>query len=163
MFTVSCSAEIRCSPDAAFEFAGDYANDPLWRKGVLAMSYASAGAPRVGATTHETMRSMGRTAVTVAEITEYSASRTAFRSVSGPVPCHGSRQFVANRTGTTFIYSLTLAPTGALLLLEPLLRWVLARQVRNDVLRLKDQLEAQAQRGRPALDQARTPPFTAVR
>ena len=146
MFTISCSADIKCSPDAAFAFAGNYSNDPLWRTGVVAMSYESADAPTVGSTTRETMRSMGRTAITVGEITEYSSSRTAFRSLSGPVSCNGSRQFVASPTGTTFTSSLTLRPAGYLRLLEPLLRWLLAGQVRKDVLRLKNHLETQAQR-----------------
>jgi hypothetical protein len=146
MFAISCSADIKCSPEAAFAFAGDYSNDPLWRTGVLAMSHEPANPPKVGSTTRETMRSMGRIAITVAEITEYSSSRTAFRSLSGPVSCSGSRQFVASPTGTTFTYSLTLHPTGHLRLLEPLLRWLLARQVREDVLRLKNHLETQAQR-----------------
>ena len=79
MFTISCCADIKCSPEAAFAFAGDYSNDPLWRTGVLAMSHESANPPKVGSTTRETMRSMGRTAITVAEVTEYSSSRTAFR------------------------------------------------------------------------------------
>ena len=143
MFTISSTEEIHCSPEAAFAFAGDYLNDPLWRKGVLAMSYESDSHPRVGVTTRETMRSMGKTAVTVAEITEYSSARTAFRSPTGPVSCNGSRQFAVCANGTRFTYSLTLHPTGFLRLLEPVLRCVFAKQVRNDVLRLKKHLETQ--------------------
>jgi hypothetical protein len=86
---------------------------------------------------------MGQTAVTVAEITAYSPSRTAFRSLSGPVACQGSRQFAPSPNGTRFSYSLTLHPTGFLRLLQPVLRWVFAKQVRNDVLRLKKHLETQ--------------------
>ena len=141
MFTLSHSTEIHCPPEAVFAFAGDYANDPVWRTGVLAMSYPPGSGPEVGTITHETMRSMGQTAVTVAEITEYASTRTAFRSLSGPVPCHGFRQFAASPHGTAFTYSLTLQPTGFLGLVEPILRWVLARQVRNDVLGLKKHLE----------------------
>jgi hypothetical protein len=89
------------------------------------------------------MRSMGSVAVTVGEVTEYSPSRTAFRSLSGPMPCNGSREFVATPTGTKFTYSLTLRPTGFFRMLEPLLRLVFTKQVRADVDRLKDHLEAQ--------------------
>ncbi|MBI5955115.1 MAG: SRPBCC family protein [Chloroflexi bacterium] len=143
MFTVSCSEEIRRSPDAVFVFAGDYANDPLWRGGVMSMVYETSGPPTVGARTRETMRSMGSVAVTVGEVTEYSPSRTAFRSLSGPMPCNGSREFAATPTGTKFTYSLTLRPTGFFRMLEPLLRSVFTKQVRADVYRLKDHLEAQ--------------------
>ncbi|MDO9197652.1 SRPBCC family protein [Rhodoferax sp.] len=144
MFTVSISEKIGRSPEAVFAFAGDYANDPLWRKGVLAMAYESSGPPGIGTRTRETMRSMGRTAVTVAEVTEYSTSRTAFRSLSGPVPCDGTREFVASGTGTVFTYSLTLRPVGFLRVLEPILKFVFLKQVRTDLRRLKLHLEAQA-------------------
>jgi len=108
------------------------------------MAYERGNAPAVGVRTRETMRSMGSTAVTVAEIVEYSPARTAFRSLSGPVPCEGSREFVATADGTRFTYALTLRPGGFLRLLAPLLRWLFARNVRADLQRLKAQLEAGA-------------------
>jgi len=108
------------------------------------MVYETGGPPAIGARTRETMRSMGRIVVTVAEVTEYSPSRTAFRSLSGPIPCAGCREFSAAPAGTTFTYSLTLRPTGLLRVLEPLLKLVFARQVRADIRRLKHQLEADA-------------------
>ena len=142
MFEVSCSAEIGRPPNVVFAFAGDYANDPAWRAGVQCMEYETSGPPAVGTRTRETIRSLGGTAVTVAEVTEYSPSRTAFRSVSGPIPCAGSREFVATPSGTRFTYSLTLRPAGVLRVLEPLLKRVFARQVRADVRRLQHRLEA---------------------
>lgn len=151
MFTVSCSEQIQCPPVVAFAFAGDYSNDPKWRAGVLTMEYRTAGPVGIGTRTRETMRSMGRTAVTLAEITDYSPARTAFRSLSGPIACDGSREFAASATGTTFTYSLTLRPTGFLRLLEPLLKRVFQRQIRQDLIRLKRQLEA-ASPARPAHD-----------
>ena len=144
MFTVSISEKIGRPPEAVFAFAGDYANDPLWRKGVLAMSYESGVPPAVGTRTRETMRSLGRTAVTIAEITEYSPARTAFRSLAGPVPCNGTREFAASTGGTIFTYSLTLRPTGLLRAMEPILKMVFVQQVRADLRRLKHHLEALA-------------------
>jgi len=143
MFTVTCSEEIRRTPQAVFAFAGDYANDPLWRTGVLGMEYEKDRKAGIGVRTWETMRSMGSTAVTVGEITEYAPARTAFRSLSGPVPCSGSREFAASSTGTRFTYSLTLHPAGLLRVLEPILRLVFAKQVKMDLRRLKQLLEAQ--------------------
>lgn len=145
MFTVSCSEQMQCPPAVVFAFAGDYRNDPKWRSGVLSMEYQTAGPPGIGTRTREVMRSMGRTAVTIGEITEYSAARTAFRSLSGPVACDGSREFAGSPSGTIFTYSLTLRPAGTLRLLEPLLRWIFRRQIRQDLRRLKGQLEAPTQ------------------
>lgn len=140
MFTVSCTDEIERPPEVVFAFAGDYANDPQWRTGVVGMTYDTSGGPAVGARTRETMRAVGRTVVTLAEVTEYSPTRTAFRGLSGPVRCDGSREFVAAPRGTRFTYSLTLRPMGLLRLLEPLLEFTMSRQVRRDVRNLKSRL-----------------------
>lgn len=141
MFTISVSEDIQRPVAEVFKFAGDYANDPAWRAGVTAMTYEGAPSAAVGARTRETMRTFGSTATTVAEIMEYSASRTAFRSLSGPVDCEGSREFIASPAGTTFTYTLTLRPAGAMRIIEPLLRFIFLRQVRGDVKRLKAHLE----------------------
>jgi uncharacterized membrane protein len=141
MITISASAEIGRPPEEVFLFAGDYANDPVWRAGVVEMVYEGGPSAAVGVRTRETMRSLGSTVVTVAEITQYSRSRTAFRSLSGPVACEGSREFAAVPGGTRFSYSLTLRPEGFFRIIGPILERVLERQVRGDVRRLKDHLE----------------------
>jgi hypothetical protein len=141
MFTISISEEISLPPEEVFFFAGDYANDPVWRAGVTEMTYDGGVSAAVGIKTRETMRSLGRTAVTVAEITEYSRSRTAFRSVSGPVACEGSREFVGTPAGTRFSYSLTLRPEGFYRIIEPVLKLVFQGQLRGDMRRLKNHLE----------------------
>ena len=147
MFTITQSEVLRCSPDVAFKFAGDYANDPKWRTGVESMDYETGASAVVGTRTRERMRSMGISAITVSEVTEYSPDRTAFRSLSGPVACKGSRVFAACPSGTLFIYSLTLQPHGILRIAAPLLRIVLTRQVNADMKRLKLQIEGTAQQG----------------
>ena len=143
MFTISISEEIFRPPEEVFRFAGDYANDPVWRAGVTEMVYDGGASAAVGTRTRETMRSLGRTAVTVAEITEHSGSRTAFRSVSGPVACEGSREFIGTPGGTRFSYSLSLRPEGFLGMIEPILELVFQRRVRGDMRRLKNHLERQ--------------------
>lgn len=146
MFTISVSKDIQRPATQVFEFAGDYANDPAWRAGVIQMTYEGSNSAAVGVRTRETMRTFGRTAVTVAEITEYSSTRTAFRSLSGPVACEGSREFITNPLGTKFSYSLTLYPSGAVRVLEPLLRIVFQRQAKADLQRLKAHLERHQER-----------------
>ncbi len=141
MFTISLSEDIHRPVAEVFKFAGDYANDPAWRAGVTAMTYEGSNSAAVGVRTRETMRTFGSTATTVAEITEYSASRTAFRSLSGPVACEGCREFIASPAGTTFTYTLTLHPAGAMRVIEPILRLIFLRQVRGDLRRLKARLE----------------------
>lgn len=141
MFTISTSEEIGRPPEDVFRFAGDYANDPVWRAGVAEMVYEGGVSAAVGVRTRETMRFPGSATITVAEVTEYSRSRTAFRSLSGPVACEGSREFVAVPGGTRFSYSLTLRPEGFFRIIAPILERVLQWQVRGDVRRLKEHLE----------------------
>lgn len=142
MIEITVTEEIQRPVGQVFAFAGDYQNDPHWRKGVTAMTYETDTPCAVGSRTRETMESMGRKVTTVAEVTAFSPARTAFRSLSGPVSCNGYRDFVATERGTRFTYSLTLYPRGLLHLLEPLLRPMFVRQVRADVGRLKALVEA---------------------
>ena len=143
MFTVAATQDIRRPIDEVFAFAGEYRNDPAWRKGVVAMGYESGESPGVGVRTRETMRSMGAEHLIIGEIVEFSPGRrTAFRTISGPVQCHGFREFTQVPQGTRFSYSLTLCPAGHWRLLEPLLRYVFAKQVRSDVEHLRARLEA---------------------
>lgn len=144
MFTITVTQDIRRPPEAVFAYAGDYANDPKWRQGVEDMVYDTEGPTRAGTRTREKMRSMGRLVETVAEVVAYSPSRTAFRSLTGPVPCEGHREFAAIPDGTRFTYSLTLKPTGILKRIDFLLRPMFEKQIRKDVQRLKDQLESAA-------------------
>jgi uncharacterized membrane protein len=88
------------------------------------------------------MLSMGMRNTTVAEIKEYVPNtKTAFRSISGPLPCHGFREFQESAEGTTFTYVLTLEPRGAMRLLKPLMKGMFQKQVGEDVRNLKAKLE----------------------
>jgi hypothetical protein len=147
MFTVTASVEISRSTVEVFAFAGDYRNDPAWRTGVTEMIVEGGTSPAVGARTRETMKVLGRTAITVVEITEFSDTRTSFRSISGPVQCEGSRQFASTSSGTRMTYSLTLDPKGFQKLLEPLLAMLFRKQVDADLRRLKRILETGASAG----------------
>ncbi len=141
MFTVTVSEDIERPADDVFDFAGDFRNDPTWRTGVTEMILEGGNSPAVGGRTRETMRVMGRTAVTVVEITEFSQARTAFRSLSGPVRCEGWRKFENTSSGTRMTYSLTLDPKGGQWLLQPVLVAVFRKQVAADMRRLKRMLE----------------------
>ena len=143
MFTVVAAEDIKRPAAEVFAFAAEYGNDPAWRKGVVAMSYENAKSAHAGIRTREVMRSMGAEHLIIAEIVEFSPGRrTAFRTISGPIQCDGFRQFAEIPGGTRFTYSLTLRPAGPWRLLEPLLRYLFAKQARADVESLRTRLEA---------------------
>lgn len=143
MFAVASTIEITRPVEEVFTFAGDYRNDPQWRKGVTSMQHEPPGSPALGTVTTETMKFMGRPSITVAEVTEYlDCRRTAFRSLQGPVECHGFRLFAASNGGTQFTYSLTLKPRGLLHWFEFLLKPIFQSQVQADLRRLQKLLES---------------------
>ena len=97
-----------------------------------ASTYASS--PETTYTVAEAASPVGVVAVTVATPSPEAVTTPAAVTVATPA-------------GTRFTYSLTLRPAGALRGLEPLLKWMLARQVRSDVRRLQQRLQAGPQRG----------------
>ncbi len=87
MFTVAGSIEIQRPTAEVFRFAGDYRNDPEWRRGVVTMRVDASGMPEIGTKTTEAMLIFGRLNSTIAEVVEFEEGRrTAFRSLEGPVP-----------------------------------------------------------------------------
>ena len=140
MITVVCSTYIRRSPSEVFALAGDYRNDPLWRRGVVELQ--CEGEPRLGARTRERLRFCGLQAETIVDITAWDVDRrTAFEAVSGPVPCSGRRLFEAQGDGTRFVYQLHLRPRGRWRWLGLLLTLIFRWQATGDLRRLRRLLE----------------------
>jgi uncharacterized membrane protein len=142
MITVAHSIHLPHPPEAVFALAGDYRNDPQWRQGVTAMLCEPGGEPRLGGRTRETIKFWGLRAETLAEILAWEPGRrTAFRALSGPVPCEGRRLFEADGEGTRLSYILHLSPQGHWRLLEPLLGLLFRWQAAGDLKRLRRLLE----------------------
>lgn len=145
VITIASSILVRRPPEAVFALAGDYRNDPLWRRGVVAMACEPDGEPALGTRTRETLRFCGLRAETLAEVIAWEPGRrTGFRALSGPVPCEGRRLFEACGEGTRFAYQLQLMPRGRWRLLRPLLALAFRWQVAGDLRRLRRLLEAPA-------------------
>ncbi|WP_020650655.1 SRPBCC family protein [Solimonas variicoloris] len=143
MITVASSICVRRPTDEVFAYAGDYRNDAHWRSGVTAMRCEPDVEPALGVQTHETMQMLGLRAETLAEIIAWEPGRrTAFRSISGPVPCEGRRLFEATPDGTRVTYQLHLLPQGRWRLLAPLLALLFSVQVFADLRRLRRRIEA---------------------
>ncbi|WP_028009082.1 SRPBCC family protein [Solimonas flava] len=143
MITVACSIRIHRPADEVFAYAGDYRNDARWRSGVKAMRCEPDVEPALGVQTHETMQMFGLRAETLAEIIAWEPGRrTAFRSISGPVPCEGRRLFEPTPDGTRVTYQLHLRPQGSWRVLEPLLALLFRLQAFADLRRLRRRIEA---------------------
>lgn len=144
MFTITLHEPIDRPVEVVSAFAGDYANDPKWREGITEMRRITEGPLGVGTQTREVLKSMGRDNVTVGEVVEYVPNqRIAFRSLKGPIPVEGFREFAASTNGTDFTYSLTLKPSGFWWVLQPVLKSMLRKSLAADMKRLKAAIEAE--------------------
>jgi hypothetical protein len=130
--------EIDCEPRVAASFAFDYANDPFWRHGVLAMR--AEGPLQVGVRTYEELRFLGSTYVTVGEITERDEVRLAFRGNNDSSRVDGYRAVEARGSRARVTYALRIHMRGLLAFIAPLLRMIYARRVANDLRRLRSLL-----------------------
>ena len=144
MLTVSAHIVIARPPGVVFALAGDYRNDPLWRRAVRSVS--DGGLPRVGTQVRvETVHLGGLRAQSLAEILAFEPGRrVSFRMLSGPLSCEGRRLVEPAAQGTCLRYELRLLPSGARAWLHPLFAALIRVQMAIDLRRLRRMLEAPA-------------------
>lgn len=109
-----------------------------WDPAVVDMQPSQPGNVRSGFTGVETRRFLGRQRAGF-EITEFIPQRRfALRNTSGPFKLDRAYDFVPENGGTRISFSFRMAPKGPARLLFPLLRRIIARQVRSNIDRLAD-------------------------
>ena len=136
--TIDERIEIARTPGAVFAIFADYDRDPQWRGGVEEMRHEPPGEARVGTTTEESLRLVGRRLVTSGRVTAYEPGQLlAFETTGGPIAARGTRTVAATATGTEARYALTANLRGGYRLLAPLLAASFRRGVRADLRRLK--------------------------
>lgn len=137
MIDLTRSLDLAAPAPAVWEVLADYGRDAEWRTGVLAMEPDAPGPAREGTTTHETLRLGGRTYVNdgIVDAVE-PGHRLTWHTVSG-ADASGSRRVVARADGGSRVtLTLTVRPHGAEVLLAPLVRRMLDRNLRRDLAAL---------------------------
>jgi hypothetical protein len=122
---------------AVWAVVADYTRDAEWRTGVLEMRPEPAGEVRSGTTTHEVIRLGGRTYRNRGLVTRaLPGARLEWRTTAG-AQASGSRTVEArgdDRCEVTL--ELCVVPHGLERLLAPVLRRMLVRNLRGDLVRL---------------------------
>lgn len=125
---------IAAPPADVWAVVSDYPRDPEWRTGVSVMD--ASGPTALGVATHEVLRLLGRTYVNDAVIDSVEPGRRlAWHTVAG-AEVRGSRTVEAADGGCRVTLEVVATPHGVERLAAPLLRRVLAGNLRGDLDRL---------------------------
>lgn len=145
MPTIHCTAEIDISAPAreAWAILSDYTRDVEWRSGVLSMTPDRPGEAEVGTVTDEHLRLAGRTWHNLGVVTSVQPGhRLTWRTTAG-ARAHGARSVTAlDDRRCRVLLELTAVPTGMMVVFAPVLRRMLRRGLRADVLRLRDLVQS---------------------
>jgi uncharacterized membrane protein len=146
--TMEQSVIIHRPAEDIFSYMTDGAHMVDWSSVVIAVRTAPSGVMQGGSRLRVTTRFLGQWMETIYEVVECQpASHLTFKGTTGIDPCVFSYQFDATGGGTIVsleaIMSLNLQ-AGMLGLSEAVVENIVKRQIKHDLLTLKDVLEARA-------------------
>ncbi len=136
------STDIDRSADTVWAVVSDYRSDPRWRRGVATMDPQPPGQVMVGTTTREVLRLAGRTYRSEGLVEAVGPGRSfRWRTVSGAT-AWGSRRVDELPDGRcTVALELSVVPGPAERFMVPILRRMLAGNLRSDLARLARHLD----------------------
>jgi uncharacterized membrane protein len=138
------SVAINLPADQIFAYMVDLENLVDWSGATIAVRKISPGALHVGATLRTTIRFLGRWMDIPFEVVEFEPGRClTIKSLSGATPCLFCYQLEPNADGGTSVSLETVIQlTGGMLgLADSVVTNVVRRQIKHDLLTLKDVLE----------------------
>jgi uncharacterized protein YndB with AHSA1/START domain len=130
--------------EEVFEYVSTPEKDPTWVSASVRHERTSAGPMRVGTTTEEDVKFLGRTAMYTWEVTEYNPPTViAYRAASGLLPGTAIRlRLEPVEGGTKLTHAVDLEPSGIYYrALAPLMPWVGRRFLDSLDRTLKNLLE----------------------
>jgi len=127
-----------------FAYATDPANLATWQTNTVSAVQEGDGPMGVGTRLREVHRGPGgKEMPSVVEVAAYEpGARFDLRMVEGALPIHADMSFAPNHTGTVLRFRVFGQPSGAMKLLQPVLRRTLRRQFAEHCANLKQVLEA---------------------
>lgn len=131
------TATIDAPASAVWTIVADYRRDPKWRTGVVSMVTEPAGPLAVGMVTREVIRVAGRTYRTVGQVDRVEPGASLHWHTTHGAEARGSRSVRPvgpDRCEVTL--ELHVVPRGVNRLLAPVLRRMLASNLRRDLVAL---------------------------
>ena len=143
MTSVTRSIEINRPIGEVWEFVHDLAKAGLWQTTLVESEQLTDGPMRVGTQARQVRHFLGLRIPMEWEVTEYEPStRSAIRSISGPVPLSGSYALEPQNGGTKLTVNGELDAHGLFKLAEPVFARITGRELEANLGHLKDLLEA---------------------
>ena len=131
------SIDIDRPAETVWSVVSDYRSDPLWRRGVETMDPAPPGPVIAGTTTREVLRLGGRTYRSDGVVDTVGPDRSfRWHTVSGATASGSRRVDEATDGRCKVVLELRVVPGPAERLMAPMLRRMLARNLRTDLERL---------------------------
>jgi hypothetical protein len=126
-----------------FDFVSAPENDFQWQYGTLAAARLPDGASRRGSFFRTIGHLMGQRMQSVFEVTEYEPNRKyAFRSISGPLHLQTCYNFDVSSGSTKISITTQANATSLFKMNERLLERKMKKQLKENLILLKDLLEA---------------------
>jgi len=147
MASVSAFVEIDAPIDSVFALYAQYDRHPEWQPGLLRAEFTTVGPVAVGTRGREVRRLLGREVSFPYLITEHQPpSRSAFRTLEGPLRPEGLATFVGVERGTRMEFLMDLRAQGILRACEGVLAPLFARQTQRDLTSFKAWVRAEIDR-----------------
>jgi uncharacterized protein YndB with AHSA1/START domain len=144
MIDVTIETHIARPVREVFAYATDPAKLATWQTNTVSAVQEGDGPLGVGTRLHEVHRGPGgKEMPSVVEVSAYEPGRRfGLRMVEGALPIHADITFAPNDQGTVLRFRTFGQPTGAMRLLQPVLRRAMRRQFAEHCANLKRVLEA---------------------
>jgi uncharacterized membrane protein len=137
------SVVVRRPVEIVFSYLANPENDPRWSSASDEMHVTSQGPVGVGTTVRQVGHFLGRRLELTLKVTVYELNqRFGMTVVSGPLRFAGVRHVEELPEGTRVTFSGGGESGGLFKLAEPLLEAAAARQLKRDLAKLKEVLEA---------------------
>jgi uncharacterized protein YndB with AHSA1/START domain len=143
MAHISTSIEIARSPEEVFAFISDVARHPEWQEGLVAAAVQTEGPLRVGSRVVHRRKLGPTTVATTSEITEFDPPHlVSFRELDGPIRAEGTERLEPAGEGSRVSFEMEMRGHGVGVLILPMVRRQVNRQVVESHKELKRMLEA---------------------
>lgn len=147
MIEFAVEADIARPVSEVFAFATDPKKLSNWQTNTVSALPEDDGPLQLGSRIHEVHRGPGgRELKSIVEVSEYKLDQVfALRMIEGALPIDGRLLFESVADGTRVHFTVHGRPSGAMRIVQPLLRLALKRQFSEHVSTLKAALESSTQ------------------
>ena len=143
MIEVRQSITVKRPPAEVFAFWGDHANNPQWQMGQRRCTWTSEPPIGVGSTYEQEAALMGRPIISTFECVEFEPDRRIrMKTTTSTIPLDITREVAPDGDGgTTLTATIRGGPEGIGRLFDPIMKWMVGRNVGKDYQRLKELLD----------------------